>query len=172
MPRTSSGFWRDLTQRVEAIPGVVHAGASGTLPLANAGGCSGVIVDVVEPGRERGNCMPMTMVTPGYFEAMGIKVRGTLPTWSSVEAGTAPSDRDVRVRQAILGRRRGHRSSHDVLQRRKPLLQHRRCRRRHSSARSSRSADPRSVFPDRRPAGTRRSGSHSATCASWFALRR
>ena len=36
------GFWRDLTQRVEAIPGVVHAGASGTLPLANAGGCSGV----------------------------------------------------------------------------------------------------------------------------------
>ena len=47
--------------------------------------------------------MPMTMVTPGYFEAMGIKVRGTLPTWSSVEAGTAPSHRDVRVRQALLG---------------------------------------------------------------------
>ena len=85
------GFWRDLTQRVEAIPGVVRAGASGTLPLANAGGCSGVYVDVVEPGKERGNCMPMTMVTPGYFEAMGIKVRGTLPTWSSVDAGTAPS---------------------------------------------------------------------------------
>jgi predicted permease len=85
------GFWRDLTQRVEAIPGVVHAGASGTLPLADAGGCSGVVVDVVQPGKERGNCMPMTMVTPGYFEAMGIKVRGTLPTWSSVDAGTAPS---------------------------------------------------------------------------------
>jgi len=85
------GFWRDLAQRVEAIPGVVRAGATGTLPLANAGGCSGVYVDVVESGKERGNCMPMTMVTPGYFEAMGIKVRGTLPTWSSVEAGTAPA---------------------------------------------------------------------------------
>jgi predicted permease len=85
------GFWRDLSQRVEAIPGVVHAGASGGLPLADAGGCSGVILDVVEPGRERGNCMPMTMVTPGYFETMGIKIRGETPTWSSVEAGTAPA---------------------------------------------------------------------------------
>jgi len=84
-------FWKDLTQRLEAIPGVVHAGASGTLPLADVGGCSGVVLDVVEPGRERGNCMPMTMVTPGYFETMGIKIRGETPTWSSVDAGTAPA---------------------------------------------------------------------------------
>ena len=85
------GFWRDLSQRVEAIPGVVRAGASGDLPLADAGGCSGVVLDVVEPGHERGNCMPMTMVTPGYFETMGIKIRGETPTWSSVEAGAAPA---------------------------------------------------------------------------------
>ena len=85
------GFWRELTQRVEAIPGVVHAGASGTLPLAAPGACSGVVLDVVDPGRDRGSCMPMTQVTPGYFETMGIKVRGTLPTWSNVMAGTAPT---------------------------------------------------------------------------------
>ena len=84
-------FWRELTQRVEAIPGVIRAGASGTLPLADAGGCSGVITDVIATGRERGNCMPMTVVTPGYFEAMGIRVRGAAPTWSTVEAGTAPT---------------------------------------------------------------------------------
>ena len=84
-------FWRQLAQRVEAIPGVTHAGASGTLPLSDAGGCSGIITDVIETGKERGNCMPMTMVTPGYFEAMGIRVNGTLPTWSSVAAGTAPA---------------------------------------------------------------------------------
>src|SRR5262249_30576941 len=84
-------FWRELTQRVDAIPGVVLSGASGTLPLADAGGCSAVVLAVVDPGRERGNCMPMTMVTPGYFETMGIKVRGELPTWSSVESGTAPA---------------------------------------------------------------------------------
>ena len=86
-----TAFWKELTQRVEAIPGVVHAGASGTLPLADEGGCSGIITDVVETGKERGNCMPMTMVTPGYFEAMGITVKGALPTWSDVEAGTGPT---------------------------------------------------------------------------------
>jgi hypothetical protein len=69
----------------------VRAGASGSLPLADAGGCSGIVTDVIEPGKERGNCMPMTMVTPGYFEAMGIRVKGTPPTWSSVAAGTAPA---------------------------------------------------------------------------------
>jgi predicted permease len=84
-----TGFWRELLPRIEAVPGVVHAGASGDLPLLDAGGCSYVITDAT--GVERGNCMPMTVVTPGYFEAMGIRVRGTLPTWSSVEAGVGPT---------------------------------------------------------------------------------
>jgi predicted permease len=84
-------FWKELTRRVEGIPGVVRAGASGSLPLADEGGCSYVITDVVEAGKEGNNCMPMTMVTPGYFEAMGIKVKGTLPTWASVEGGAGPT---------------------------------------------------------------------------------
>jgi predicted permease len=86
-----ASFWLTLTQRVEQIPGVVRAGASGSLPLADEGGCSGILTDVVETGKERGNCMPMTMVTPGYFEAMGIKVKGTLPTWSSIQDGSGPT---------------------------------------------------------------------------------
>jgi len=86
-----AAFWKQLAQRVEGIPGVVRAGASGTLPLADEGGCSGVITDVVESGKERGNCMPMTMVTPGYLEAMGIKVKGTTPTWSDIESGNGPT---------------------------------------------------------------------------------
>jgi len=86
-----ASFWLTLTQRVEQIPGVVSAGASGSLPLADEGGCSGILTDVVETGKERGNCMPMTMVTPGYFEAMGIKVKGTLPTWSSIQDGSGPT---------------------------------------------------------------------------------
>jgi predicted permease len=86
-----TGFWRELLPRIEAVPGVVHAGASGDLPLLDAGGCSYVVTDAIGEGAERGNCMPMTVVTPGYFEAMGIRVRGTLPTWSSVEAGVGPT---------------------------------------------------------------------------------
>ena len=86
-----AAFWRELTRRVEAVPGVVRTGASGSLPLADEGGCSYVITDVVDADKERANCMPMTMVTPGYFEAMGIKVRGATPTWAEVEAGTGPT---------------------------------------------------------------------------------
>lgn len=81
-------FWHDLTRRVEALPGVTHAGGTDNLPLADGFGCSGVITDAV--GRESSNCMPMVRVTPGYFEAMGIALRGDAPTWSSVEAGNGP----------------------------------------------------------------------------------
>lgn len=86
----SLSFWRDALTRIEAIPGVLHAGASGSLPLADAGGCSYVITDATGDG-EHGNCMPETVVTPGYFEAMGIQIRGTLPTWQSVLAGEGPT---------------------------------------------------------------------------------
>jgi putative ABC transport system permease protein len=81
-------FWRDLTRRVEALPGVTHAGATDNLPLAGGFGCTGVITDA--PGPDNGNCMPMVMVTPGFFETMGIKLRGVTPTWSDVEAGSGP----------------------------------------------------------------------------------
>ncbi|MGH7616505.1 MAG: FtsX-like permease family protein, partial [Gemmatimonadaceae bacterium] len=83
-------FWHELTRRVEQLPGVVHAGATDQLPLADSFGCTGVITDVIGPDGPESNCMPMSTVTPGYFETMGIKVRGRTPTWSEVEAGTAP----------------------------------------------------------------------------------
>ena len=84
-------FWRELTKRVEAVPGVVRAGASADLPFSDIGGCSGILTDVVDGSAERGNCMPMTLVTPGYLEAMGVKVRGELPTWTAIGAGQGPA---------------------------------------------------------------------------------
>jgi predicted permease len=86
----SAPFWRELSRRVDALPGVVRSGATDNLPLSSGFGCSGVITDAVGTPEERGNCMPMVTVTPGYFETMGIKVKGTLPTWSSVEAASGP----------------------------------------------------------------------------------
>ena len=84
-----ANFWQQLTERVRAIPGVAHAGAGMSIPL-NEGGCSGVMVDRALDPANASACMPMSIVTPGYFEALGIKVRGTLPTWSDVQAGTGP----------------------------------------------------------------------------------
>jgi predicted permease len=90
-PEANEVFWRTLSTRVEALPGVVHAGAASQLPLdGNGDGCSGVSVDVTNSAGESGNCMPMHVATPGFFEAIGMHVRGRLPTWDDVEAGQGP----------------------------------------------------------------------------------
>jgi putative ABC transport system permease protein len=83
-------FWHELVTRIEAIPGVTRAGATDRLPLSGGGGCTSVITDAIGADGTKGNCMPFIDVTPGYFEAMGITLKGTPPTWSSVEARTAP----------------------------------------------------------------------------------
>jgi putative ABC transport system permease protein len=83
-------FWHELIRRVEALPGVVSAGATGELPLADGFGCTGIVTDVIGPDGPQGNCMPLATVTPGYFEAMGIKLHGASPTWADVEAGVGP----------------------------------------------------------------------------------
>jgi len=87
---STTAFWRTLIERVEAIPGVTHAGAVEQVPLDGGWGCSGVVTDAPLPPEERGNCMPMERFAPGYFEAMGIKVRGTSPTWPEVASGSGP----------------------------------------------------------------------------------
>ncbi len=88
--REAGPFWHELIQRVEALPGVVHAGATEALPLADGFGCTSILTDVIGPDGPQGTCMPLAIVTPGYFEAMGIKLRGPAPTWSDVDAGVGP----------------------------------------------------------------------------------
>src|SRR5262249_42433329 len=83
-------FWHDLIRRVEALPGVLHAGATEMVPLADGFGCTSIRSDAIGPDGPQGNCMPLSTVTPGYFETMGIKLRGPAPTWSDVEAGIGP----------------------------------------------------------------------------------
>jgi len=84
-------FWHSFIARVETIPGVLHAGAVDQLPLSGGWGCSGLTVDVTNSLGESGNCMPMGVITPGYLETMGIKFKGTAPTWEALEAHTAPT---------------------------------------------------------------------------------
>jgi predicted permease len=93
-------FWYALIRRVEALPGVQHAGATEELPLADGFGCTGILTDVIGPDGPQGTCMPLAIVTPGYFETMGIKLRGPAPTWSDVNAGVGP----VVVSQAFAKR--------------------------------------------------------------------
>jgi putative ABC transport system permease protein len=77
-----SAFWRDLTGRLEAIPGAVRAGAINDLPLAGDG--MTITFDVEgRPERAPGEqeAMDVRVATPGLFEALGVQLkRGRLFT--------------------------------------------------------------------------------------------
>jgi putative ABC transport system permease protein len=68
-------FYRELTNRVQSLPGVVNAGVITPLPVA--GGFDSTSIDVefqtVQPGHE-----PMVdryIMTPGYLNAIGIRLQ-------------------------------------------------------------------------------------------------
>jgi putative ABC transport system permease protein len=73
-------FYASALERVRALPGVVAAGAVSNLPLSGNENISGFIVEGM--ARPESGRMPMgdrREATPGYFEAMGIRLqRGRL----------------------------------------------------------------------------------------------
>ncbi len=85
-------FYRQLVDRVEALPGVVQAGAVNKLPLRPGGEShSGVLIEdkPVEPGLLPHIAMSI-LAAPGYFETMGIRLlEGRLIERSDLTAGTA-----------------------------------------------------------------------------------
>lgn len=85
---STARFYRELLDQIEALPGVVSAGATQALPLASGGGCALVFVDDPEAQQRNTSCFASTVqVTPGYFRTMGIRVDGRAPTWADMEAG-------------------------------------------------------------------------------------
>jgi predicted permease len=80
-------FYRNLLGRLETLPGVVRAAASTALPIGGGEGCSVVFVEdrPLAPGEEP-PCPGNALVSPGYFEAMGIAVAGHAPTWADNDA--------------------------------------------------------------------------------------
>ena len=73
-----ANFYQRLVDNIEALPGVERAGATATLPLADAGAYLATRIEefpVPEGGFPPG--FHVRRVTPGYFETMGIAlVRG------------------------------------------------------------------------------------------------
>ena len=78
----ASAFYEQVATRVRALPGVRAIGFGGELPLEVSDGCTGAVTDVPNPAGERGDCVPMMQVTPGYFEALRIPVKGHAPDWA------------------------------------------------------------------------------------------
>jgi predicted permease len=83
--RSVSMFYRDLQERIASLPGVEGVAATNALPLSGRGNCS-VMFAQGQAAPEQGGapCIQYAYVTPGYFAAMGIHVRGTTNEWSAV----------------------------------------------------------------------------------------
>jgi putative ABC transport system permease protein len=83
-----TGFFGQLLSRVRALPGVKTAGASSGLPLAvQSGDWNFDIEGRPRIGTRSPGAADWHVVTPGYFEALGIPLRrGRLPAESDVSA--------------------------------------------------------------------------------------
>jgi len=68
-------FYREITKRVQTLPGVVNAGVITPLPVAGGFDSTGIDIEFqpTQPGHE-----PMVdryIMTPGYLEALGIRLQ-------------------------------------------------------------------------------------------------
>jgi putative ABC transport system permease protein len=68
-------FWDELQRRVSGIPGVKHAAAVRLLPLATEMGDWGLVVEGYTPPPNQGTPGDWQIVTPGYFETLGLALR-------------------------------------------------------------------------------------------------
>ena len=83
-------YHRELAAALEADPEIDRVSAATSTPLDGNDGCSAVIVEDQWPGgARRGACADTPRVTPGYFETLGIAVRGRAPEWTGMEGGAA-----------------------------------------------------------------------------------
>jgi putative ABC transport system permease protein len=77
----TSAFYEQLVTRVQQLPGVTVAGLSEKIPLVGSNLCTGVNIEVPQSDHVIGNCPSTALVSPGYFEAMGIRIDGQPLTW-------------------------------------------------------------------------------------------
>jgi putative ABC transport system permease protein len=72
-PEAVGQFYDRLTERLEAVPGVVRAGAIDALPLASGGLSWAAVIEEFPPAEDEFAPIFQTRRTaPGYFEAMGV----------------------------------------------------------------------------------------------------
>jgi predicted permease len=82
----ATSFFEQLANRVQALPGVTSVGYGDRMPLITGDWCTGITLEGPTPGSAHGACPADALVSPGYFETMGIAVTGRIPTWGSMHA--------------------------------------------------------------------------------------
>jgi putative ABC transport system permease protein len=68
-------FYQRVLDAVRKLPGVVSAGYTTFLPLTNGGGSMGILQEgAPPPAPGQWNDAPVRLVTPGYFQAIGVRL--------------------------------------------------------------------------------------------------
>jgi predicted permease len=87
-------YWDDVERRVAAIPGIKRVATVRLLPLATQMGDWGMVIQGYTPPPNQGTPGDWQIVTPGYFETMGLTLR---------EGRTfTPSDNDLKSPLALI----------------------------------------------------------------------
>ena len=82
-------YYQEMLPRLAALPDVQSVAITTALPIQDSGGCAAVYVESKQSAnKDAAPCLPAVIASPGYFNAMGITVRGDAPTWSDMEART------------------------------------------------------------------------------------
>ena len=82
--RPTFNYYHELSTRLAALPGVTSVGITRQLAIKDGDGCALAFAKDRDYSRESAPCVGNVIVAPGYFETLGIPVRGTTPTWSDV----------------------------------------------------------------------------------------
>ncbi|HUQ83309.1 MAG TPA: ADOP family duplicated permease, partial [Gemmatimonadaceae bacterium] len=101
-----TAFHDELRRRVASVPGVSAVGLVRILPLASEMGDWGLQVEGYTPPPNQGTPGDWQVVTPGYFEAMGLRVRAgrALDTRDGMEAPLALVVNRTLVKRYLAGR--------------------------------------------------------------------
>lgn len=85
-PDLASNFHEQLADRLRQLPGIERVGFADHLPMLSGDWCTGVTLEGPTPESATGACPPASLISPGYFEAMGIRVEGRTLDWSGMDA--------------------------------------------------------------------------------------
>ena len=78
-------FHQELVRQLAALPGVTSVGMATSLAIKDGDGCALAFVKSRDYSREAAPCVGNILAGPGYFETLGIAVRGRTPTWTDME---------------------------------------------------------------------------------------
>jgi predicted permease len=88
--RSNSAFFEQLATQLQGMPDVKTVGFGESVPPDLTTGCTGVLTQAPTREEMKSACIITMRVSPGYFEALGIRVEGALPTWAQTDGGAGP----------------------------------------------------------------------------------